>query len=140
MNQDARTPASLATPLGRLVHDATPKKIKPYIKPEATGYSKSRGRLNLRAVAEVLAEHGLDPTVELVKIIESDKLDPEVRAKLLTTLLEYVHPKKKSVEITGGEGGPIQVENVSDRVLLQIAMGAVVLEEGDDNTPLIESK
>lgn len=87
--------------------------------------SKVPNRINLKAVAEVLAENGLDPTVELVKVIQSGDLDPEVKARVLGTLMEYVHSKKKSVEITGADGGAIQVENVSDDVLLRIAMQAV---------------
>lgn len=81
--------------------------------------------MNLKAVAEVLRDRGFDPTVELVKILEGNTLDADVRARMLTTLMEYVHPKKKSVELTGAEGGPIQIENVSDQALVKIVLGQI---------------
>lgn len=87
--------------------------------------TKNNTKINLKAVAEVLAEKGLDPVSALVDIVKSGKLDLEVQVRVLSTLTEYVHSKKKSVEITGADGGAIQVENVSDDVLLKIAMQAL---------------
>jgi hypothetical protein len=59
------------------------------------------GRINLMAVADVLAEHGLDPAVELVKIVKTNKLPPDVTARVLNELLQYTQPKLKSVEVRG---------------------------------------
>lgn len=69
--------------------------------------SKRPGRINLRAVAEVLSERGLDPTDEIVTILEArdDKgrymLDADTRARIQLELLQYVQPKLKSIEIKG---------------------------------------
>lgn len=82
-------------------------------------------RINLKAVAEVLAEHGLDPTVEIIKILKSGTLDPDVQVRVLGTLQEYVHAKRKSIEVTGADGGPIQMEHLTDATLAKIAMQAV---------------
>lgn len=98
-------------------------------------------KLNLKAVAEILVEEGLDPTRELVRIIKKEgALDPEVRARLLTTLMEYVHPKKKSVEITGAEGGPIVLEHVSDALLLKIATQGEVIDADAEEVTDVEVK
>lgn len=101
--------------------------------------ARKSGRINLKAVADVLSEHGLDPTVALVSIIRSGKLDVDVEARLLTTLLEYTQAKKKSVEITGAAGGPIQMENVSDALLWRIAQQALPeVEDVTDVEPKLE--
>lgn len=94
--------------------------------------------MNLKAVADVLREKGFDPTVELVKILKDpNALPTDIRARMLTTLMEYVHPKKKSVELTGAEGGPIQIENISDQALVQIIMGQI--EEEEDVVEVFDS-
>lgn len=57
--------------------------------------------INLRAVAEVLSSYGMDPTVEFVKVLQVEgALEPEVRARMMLEILQYVHPKLKSVEVT----------------------------------------
>lgn len=61
--------------------------------------SKAPGKINLKAVSEVLMERGLDPTQALIDILESGKLDADVQARILNELLQYTQPKLKSVEI-----------------------------------------
>lgn len=96
--------------------------------------SKSSARINLKAVAEVLAEEGLDPTVELIKIVKTGKLPIEVQARTLTTLMEFYQPKRKAVEVSGVGGGPIKIERVSDEDLLKIAMQAAI-DDAEDVEP-----
>jgi hypothetical protein len=104
---------------------AAPTKL--YIDPKrtASGASARAGKMNLKAVAEVLMEQGLDPTVEIVKILKAGTLEADVQARVLMTLMEFVHAKKKSVEISGADGGAIQIEHVSDAALMKIAMQAL---------------
>jgi len=66
---------------------------------DRTRMNRPNGKINLKLVAEVLEEHGLDPTVELVRIIQGDALDDETRARLLNELLQYTQPKLKSIEV-----------------------------------------
>lgn len=79
-------------------------------KPTLTGANKARGvaRINLRAVSEVLASRGVDPTVAILDILqpvdENGKampcmLDHDVQARIYNELLQYTQPKLKSVEI-----------------------------------------
>lgn len=69
--------------------------------PQIKGNTKGRRGpgINLRKVADVLEEEGLDPTVEIVRVVKGDLLDPGLKAKVMLELLSYVQPKLKSVEI-----------------------------------------
>ena len=78
---------------------------------------------NLRGVCEVLAEHGLDPVVEVARVLKETRpvtdrgtgaivydkngdmmttpaLDIDMRSRILLELTNYVHPKLKAVEVT----------------------------------------
>lgn len=61
--------------------------------------SKKGGKINLRAVEEVLAEYGLDLTEEVAKVLKSGQLDAGMQATVALKLMEYVRPKLKSVDI-----------------------------------------
>jgi hypothetical protein len=75
---------------------------------------KSKDRMNLTAVADVLAQYSLNPAEELAKIltpvvvvdqqtgaeIEEHRLDPADRARVLLELQQYVAPKLKAVEVS----------------------------------------
>jgi hypothetical protein len=72
--------------------------------------SKTVGRINLRAVAEVLAERGVDPTVAILDIllpepdengVVREKVDADTKLRLLNELLQYTQPKLKSIEVRG---------------------------------------
>lgn len=66
-------------------------------------------RINLKAVAEVLMEQGLDPTEEIIRILRPVDpetglplrclLDEDVQARILNELLQYTQPKLKSIEV-----------------------------------------
>lgn len=93
--------------------------------------AKRKNKINLKAVGEILAERGYDPTHEIINIMETGSLPKEVEVRVWTTLLEYTQAKKKAVEITGKDGGPIRMESVSDADLLKIAMGGPVIDAED---------
>lgn len=88
------------------IHDANVSTVK---KPYLSGKRSNKpGRINLRAVSEVLMARGLDPTEELINILQptdedgnpaESKLDLDVQARILNELLQYTQPKLKSVEI-----------------------------------------
>ena len=124
---------------GRTLYDAVASEQKadnnrvPYSR---SAYAKRKGKVNIRAVAEVLEDSGLDPTVEIIRILkdpESD-LSPELRLKTYSSLMEYVHSKKRSVEVSGTDGGAIRIANASNDMLLKIAMQDVVDVEATDVT------
>lgn len=84
--------------------------------------SKIPGRINLKAVADALAEEGLDPTTEMIRVLKAkipvtdrqgnpvidlvtgeqrmiDMIDPDTKLRTLNELLQYTQPKLKSVEM-----------------------------------------
>ena len=116
--------------------------------------AKKPGRINLRAVAEVLAEDGLDPAAEMVRILKAqvplrdrqgmivmdsegkaimqDVVDSDVKLRMLNELLQYTQPKLKAVEVTGKNGGPIAVANLSTEQAEKIAREFLLATQGDD--------
>lgn len=55
--------------------------------------------------AELCAQHKLDPAEEALKLLADlevqERLKPKDRLDAYTKLMEYIYPKKKSVESTG---------------------------------------
>ena len=103
------------------------------------------GRINLKAVAEALMEAGLDPAVEMARIlkekrpvmfrgehVKNDKgeplytsvVDEETQLRTLNELLQYTQPKLKSVEIKGNLTMDLPQDQVDARLtsLLNKAM------------------
>lgn len=74
---------------------------------------KGWGKFDLKSVIEVLEEHGLDPIEEIVKVLEKGEIKDEISVRAWLELANYVHPKKKAVELTGDGGGPLMVSVVN---------------------------
>ena len=120
----------------------------PGSKGKRTVANNSRSGFNLRGVIEVLSEHFLDPVAELSKSLMERKtvtdrdgvplldkngqmvtefiLPLDVRTKTLAGLIEYVHPKLKSVEmnVKKAELSDEQVEQRLAALLLQAQLAA----------------
>lgn len=82
---------------------------------------REKGRINLKAVAEACMEEGLDPAVEILRVLTTkvpvldrngqpvlgedgkpmmvDRVDPDTRLRTLNELLNYTQPKLKAVEV-----------------------------------------
>ena len=86
------------------------------------GRASRSGKLNLRAVSDVLEGYGLDPIEELAKVLTTEEpqrardgsvitdpetgkpllkpvVDMDTKVRLLTELAQYTRPKLKSVEV-----------------------------------------
>ena len=102
---------------------------------ERTGRNNNPlNKFSLRGVVEVLEEYGLDPTAEIAKalnatdtkslpdgsVVEVPKIDAETRAKLSLSLLEYVQPKLKSVEVIN-KGPELTDEQIEKRIEALVA-------------------
>lgn len=97
--------------------------------------SKRATRINLRHVIEVLEEEGLDPTAELVRLVQQpDLLDPDVRARFLNELMQYYQPKVKALEITGKNGGPIELTAVTPEQARRIAEEYLISQEANESS------
>jgi hypothetical protein len=109
------------------------------------GKANKMGKLNLRAVADVLESYGLDPIEEIAKVITATEearardgtvikdvngqpiikpvLDNETRLKTLVELAQYTRPKLKSVEVNM-KGPELTDEQVDKRIQALMARTA----------------
>jgi hypothetical protein len=62
--------------------------------------SVGKGKINLQRVADVLEDCGMDPVVELSRIMKANTLDDKTRAMICLELIQYQQPKLKAVEQT----------------------------------------
>lgn len=58
----------------------------------------SRVKLNLKSVIETLEEFELDPVKELAKLVQSERIDDDLKTRVFLELTNYIHAKKKAIE------------------------------------------
>ena len=49
------------------------------------------------------------PVIEMAKIANDPSADLKLRADMNKEVAQYVEPKRKAIEITGQDGGPLRV-------------------------------
>ena len=74
------------------------------------GRCKGTPNKKTMAVAEVLGELGLDPIKQMGQIAMDERIEVSIRVQVLKELCQYIAPKRKAVEITGEDGGPLELE------------------------------
>ena len=101
------------------------------------------GKVNLRGVADACVLAGLDPAVEIVRALKSqkplldrsgkpvldadgnqvyvDEIDTETRLRTLNELLQYVQPKLKSVEVNVSGTLEMPTEQLDARLMALLA-------------------
>lgn len=146
----AGEPPQLAT-IEDLQGTTTPKTGRAHAIARSSSTKGAKGalRINLKAVSEALIEEGLDPTVEMIRILKAqrpvtdiqgkpkldpktkqplmvDVLDPDTKLRMLNELLQYTQPKLKSVEMKVSGALELSSEQLDDRIgaLLRKAAGA----------------
>lgn len=62
------------------------------------------------AVSQQLKKLGVDPVARLIGVAQDANCPLSVQAKIWCELLQYAQPKLKAVEITGKDGGPVQLD------------------------------
>lgn len=107
------------------------------------GAVDGRGRINLRAVAEACVDQGLDPAVEMVKVLKLrvpkkmangmpvldeegqpvyvDAVDLDVKLRTLNELLQYTQPKLKAVEVKLNGNLELSSDQLDNRLAALIA-------------------
>jgi hypothetical protein len=74
----------------------------------------NKGTIILRTVRAACEAEGIDPVVMLVRMSDPEQpieFDfPELRAKVAMGLLEFMQPKIVRNELTGANGGAVQME------------------------------
>jgi transposase len=90
--------------------------------PKSGGRSKGTPNKNKQEFRELLDDaakalgykEGFDPLKKLTEIyFDLEKIGVETsgaRVEILLKTLEYSYPKKKAVEVTGADGGPVEVD------------------------------
>jgi hypothetical protein len=83
--------------------------------PRPAGAGRKPGSSPKATVAAILLNLKCDPVAGLATLAADEKNKPEVRARCYAELLQYVHPKKRSIEqrFVDGEG--------NDREMLDLA-------------------
>ena len=73
----------------------------------------TKNKLTLSAI-EKLNKLGCDPLEGMAKIAMDQSNPIDLRARMYAELAQYVAPKLKSSELTGADGGPLQVESINE--------------------------
>lgn len=78
-------------------------------KGQKTG-GRKKGTPNRRTqeIAEKLAVLGCDPIEGLARIAMDEESSPELRGRMFAELAQYVAPKRKAIEHSGGAGEPVR--------------------------------
>lgn len=78
-------------------------------KPPGSGRKKGNGTKQYRGTVEqILAEHDCNPIAGLADIAKDKAIEPGVRVRAYGELAQYVYPKRRAIELSGPEGGPIE--------------------------------
>lgn len=105
--------------------------------------SHSNTRINLRAVSEVLADYGMDPAAEMVRILTAEEpvldtdgapildengepmtrpaLDADTRLRFMNELLQYTQPKLKSVDVKIDHTADLTDDQLDKRIALLLS-------------------
>lgn len=75
-------------------------------------------RKSKTAVAQQLNKLGIDPVAEAVSVATDLDCPYVVRAKIWCELIQYIQPKLKAIELTGKDGGPVQMDMFDWRALI----------------------
>lgn len=103
-------------------------------------------KINLKAVAVALAEEGLDPALEMVRILKAqvpllsragapvinddgtplmvDALDADIKLRMLNEMLQYTQPKLKAVEMKVSGALELSSEQLDTRLAALLAKAA----------------
>lgn len=74
------------------------------------GRQKGTPNKRTQAVTKILATVGCDPIEGMARIAMDETAELGIRAQMYKELAQYVAPKRKAVQITGEDGGPIKSE------------------------------
>jgi len=87
-----------------------------------SGRPKGSKSFKTKLIEEKLAELDFDPITAMVELYREKDCPQPVKAKLASELANYIFPKRKSVEHSGGLNNKTQKE-LSEQELLAIANG-----------------
>ncbi|MBY0554222.1 hypothetical protein K2P97_06815 [bacterium] len=74
---------------------------------EGSGRQKGTPNKKTLILTEILDSLDCDVTQKLTELLP--QLQPEKQADVLLELMSYIFPKRKALELTGADGGAIQI-------------------------------
>lgn len=90
--------------------------------------NKAQAGLLEKIQAHVRNKFGIeeyDPLKALAEIANDPDNDVTIRAGAHKEVVKYIHPQKKAVEVTGAEGGPLEVKlELADRLIAALEKAA----------------
>jgi hypothetical protein len=71
---------------------------------------------------ERLEALGCDPLEGLARIAADPSTDTALRARIYADLLPYLYPKRKAVEVSGPDGGAVEIdtEQILDEIMRKL--------------------
>jgi hypothetical protein len=72
---------------------------------------------------------GCDPLEGLATIAADPNTDTALRARVLADLLPYLYPKRKALELTGADGGAVEVDLAEVRERLARKLTSLITNE-----------
>ena len=80
-------------------------------KPRPKNAGRKKGTPNKRSqeALEIFRQQNFNPLIRMIKQARETK-DESIRASLLRELAQYAYPKRKAIEHSGPDGGPIEFE------------------------------
>ena len=90
--------------------------------PNAGRKKGSKNKIRIKKVAEVLAENGLNPVLEIVDILNNEAHDmkPAERAKLWLDLLSYCQAKPREIEPEPEDDPSEELQETPTEALLKL--------------------
>lgn len=71
--------------------------------------ANKRAATDIRTVATICEAFGFDPIESVIEALQGNELSIGEKVRTAMGLAEYIHPKLARQEITGAEGGPLEL-------------------------------
>lgn len=74
--------------------------------------NKANTELQSRIKKHIEEKYGVvdyDPVLAMAEIAHEKKHPIEIRQKCHSEVAQYFHPKKRAIEVTGADGGPVEM-------------------------------
>lgn len=104
--------------------------------PKTGGRKKGTPNKTPTAFREALAAKGELPLAYMLRIMRDKTADSDRRDRMANASAPYIHPKLASTEVTGKDGAPIEIADVSDdqrakALAVALAKGGMVIVKGE---------
>jgi len=101
-------------------------------KPPNSGRKPSEDSKRIAGLAiTAMQKHGCDPIEGMVLIAMNKENPAGLRGRMFSELAQYIHPKRRAIEMSGPEGAAVELNiNIREQILSRIAGLAARRREG----------